>query len=223
MKSWLKIAGYITLTVMIGGTLYFAIGRPLQVLPLLDPVPIFELVDHRGDTYFSHERGQKLTLYTVGAARDEAALEQTMAQLTSISNDLEARGWSNDVEIVLISVDPEHDDPAVLRSVAERYPLFNRPGTYLLTGPWVTVKLAAGSGMRIYFEDPVETENDVTFVYDRTLVLVDNQGVLRARYDVHQVDPETLARDIRLLRDEANAEGTARLAYQAAHLFLCYP
>ncbi len=222
MKAWFKMAGYFLLVFFIGGTLYFTIGRPVQVLPLLDPIPVFELTDHRGETYSPLERG-RLTLYTVGAARDLDNTEKTIDQLARVYDELEARGWSDEIDIAMISVDPEHDDPTVLQHLAERYELFQRPGTYLLTGPWVTVKLAVGSGMRIYFEDPVETDDELKFVYDQTLVLVDDQGVTRARYNARQLDLETLTRDIALLRKEANAEGAVRLAYQAAHLFMCYP
>lgn len=222
MKAWFKMAGYFLLVFFIGGTLYFTIGRPVQVLPLLDPIPVFELTDHRGETYSPLERG-RLTLYTVGAARDLDNTEKTIDQLARVYDELEARGWSDEIDIAMISVDPEHDDPTVLQHLAERYELFQRPGTYLLTGPWVTVKLAVGSGMRIYFEDPVEIDDELKFVYDQTLVLVDDQGVTRARYNARQLDLETLTRDIALLRKEANAEGAVRLAYQAAHLFMCYP
>lgn len=222
MKAWFKLAGYFVLAMLIGGTLYFTIGRPVQVLPLLDPIPMFELTDQRGDIYFPQERG-RLTLYTVGAARDQENTAETIAQLTRIHDELETLGWTDEIDLVMISVDPEHDDSTVLQEFADRFELFQRPGTYMLTGPWVTVKLAVGSGMRIYFEDPIETENGLTFVYDQTLVLVDDQGVTRARYNARQVDLETLTRDLALLRKEANAEGTMRLAYQAAHLFMCYP
>ena len=183
---------------------------------------MFELTDQRGDIYFPQERG-RFTLYTVGAARDQENTAETIAQLTRIHDELETLGWTDEIDLVMISVDPEHDDSTVLQEFADRFELFQRPGTYTPTGPWVTVKLAVGSGMRIYFEDPIETENGLTFVYDQTLVLVDDQGVTRARYNARQVDLETLTRDLALLRKEANAEGTMRLAYQAAHLFMCYP
>ena len=60
--------------------------------------------------------------------------------------------------------------------------------------------------------------------FDPRIVLVDGWGTLRAEYRVTQPDMEIIARDLRLLTEEAqNSEGTARLAYEAAHLFLCYP
>ena len=45
MRAWFKIAGYFFLTVLVVGTLYFTIGRPVQLLPLLDPIPVFEITD----------------------------------------------------------------------------------------------------------------------------------------------------------------------------------
>jgi protein SCO1/2 len=55
-------------------------------------------------------------------------------------------------------------------------------------------------------------------------VLVDGAGIIRARYRTATPALEMLQRDIELLATEAyNSQGVLRYAYEAAHLFLCYP
>ena len=55
-------------------------------------------------------------------------------------------------------------------------------------------------------------------------VLVDHLGIMRADYRTGVLDPALLVRDVNLLVEEAaNSDGIARLGYEAAHLFLCYP
>jgi protein SCO1/2 len=47
---------------------------------------------------------------------------------------------------------------------------------------------------------------------------------MRADYRTGALDPTILVRDVNLLVEEAaNSDGIARLGYEAAHLFLCYP
>jgi len=55
-------------------------------------------------------------------------------------------------------------------------------------------------------------------------VLVDGLGIMRAEYRTGAPAPELIARDVNLLvKEAANSDGIARLGYEAAHLFLCYP
>ena len=59
---------------------------------------------------------------------------------------------------------------------------------------------------------------------DPVFALVDGWGVLRAVYRTATPDVEILKRDLRLVVQEVqNSTGVNRYAYEAAHLFLCYP
>jgi protein SCO1/2 len=55
-------------------------------------------------------------------------------------------------------------------------------------------------------------------------MLVDGSGIIRAEYRTATPDMAIIERDINLLLEEAeNIDGPSRYAYEAAHLFLCYP
>ena len=65
---------------------------------------------------------------------------------------------------------------------------------------------------------------DDEVAFEPRYVLVDQSGMIRARYFTAVPDPTVLQRDINLLLQEAkNLTGSKKVAYEAAHLFLCYP
>ena len=62
--------------------------------------------------------------------------------------------------------------------------------------------------------------------FDPTLVLVDGWGVIRGEYKYQTIlsDAYKIVRHLGILGEEIrNSSGAASLAYEAAHLFLCYP
>jgi protein SCO1/2 len=79
-----------------------------------------------------------------------------------------------------------------------------------------------GSGFGAFFEE----QEDGSFRFDPTFVLVDGWGVVRGqyRYQTQVSDADKLVRHIGILGEELrNSKGVASLAYEAAHLFMCYP
>lgn len=222
MARGLKIAAILG-AALLGGTLYFTLARPVQVLPLMGPAVPFEMVDHRGQVYRSHGRAGPVVAYAVGATRDAAGMGPTLRLLDELQRELAARGWWDRVEVAFVTVDPEHDGLDVLRALAETFPGAGQPNVSLLTGSPVTVRLAVGAGFGIYFEPPAVTGDGLRFAHEPALVLVDGQGVVRARYRVRGVGADRVARDIGLLLREADAQGVSRAIYRMAHLFLCYP
>jgi protein SCO1/2 len=122
-----------------------------------------------------------------------------------------------------ISVDPAGDTPARLQSL-----LSDATGSFgwdIVSGEPERTKQVIGRGFGVYYSD-AETAADgsrqVTF--DPRYVLVDGWGIIRAEYRTASPDPDLLERDVNYLLSEArNSKGIARLGYEAAHLFSCYP
>lgn len=222
MQAWWRVAG-IAGAAVAAGLLYFALSRPVKVLPLMGAIPPFELTSHQGKVFRSHERGSRITLYTVAASRDEKRMVETSHLLHELQRALVERGWIDRVDVAFITVDPEFDDQERLRFAAERFAFPEGPNVALLTGSSASVKLAVGNGLGIYYEPPVNEPSGPRFVYDPMVVLVDSHGVTRARHSLQQVTPQRLITDIGLLQKEAAATGASRMVYAAAHLFLCYP
>jgi protein SCO1/2 len=55
-------------------------------------------------------------------------------------------------------------------------------------------------------------------------MLVDGLGILRAEYITGDPGADRILGDIAFILDEVeNSEGANKVAYEAAHLFMCYP
>ncbi len=122
------------------------------------------------------------------------------------------------VRLVTISIDPETDTPEQLAAYAAQ--LGADPAVWqFVTGSPVQIKSVVGGGFSVYY---ATREDGIRF--DPAFMLVDGAGLWRAEYRTAAPDVDIILRDINLLAEEAqHADGPSRLAYEAAHLFLCYP
>jgi len=199
----------------------FAVGRPVQVLPRMAPAPPFELIDASGAPVQAPQKGSPITFYLFGAARDEQGMEEVRRFYDEASRALEEAGLAQRVAFSFITVDPDHDTPAVLKEVAAALPQRSHPPFTLLTGSWVAIRMVVGTGFGVYFEPA--SDRAAIPRYERVVLIVDPNHVIRARYGLDRVDTKTLVRDVNLLVKEAEAKGATRWIYEGAHLFLCYP
>ena len=92
------------------------------------------------------------------------------------------------------------------------------------TWRWATVaneEAVIGSGFRVFFE-----QTDSGYRFDPVFIIVDGYGVIRGEYRYQTLvdDADRLVSHVNLLGEELrNSTGAATVAYEAAHLFLCYP
>lgn len=213
---WVRIAVAFA-SVLALATASFAVLQPVQVLPRLQPIPPFSLVDASGQTVKATDLAGSLAVVGFLAASDPTA-PKVVRQLREFEQGLPRVGLP--VRLVLITVDPERDTPEVLREFARDHGI--APGTWhILTGTVENVKLTVGSGFGVYFApDP---QGGRTPLYDRVLIIVDENGVMRGRYPSTDLEQERLSNHVALLRKESASSGAARVAYEAAHLFMCFP
>jgi len=85
------------------------------------------------------------------------------------------------------------------------------------------LKQVVGGGFEVFYGPTKEGELGL----EPALVLVDGAGIIRREYRARDVgglpDVERLMSNIALLQQEArSSDGISRLAYEAAHLFVCY-
>ncbi len=203
---------------------FFMVGfvtfRPILVLPRMTLAPGFAFTDETGAQLSNEDLRGKIALYTFtytqcgDACADDMAL---MAEMQSRIAQMETDGIP--VKLVTISFDPEQDSPQVLADFAQS--LNADPEIWsFVTGNPITLKSVIGGGFSTYYDQ----KDDGTFVYDPAFMLVDGNGILRAKYYTLLPEPEILERDINLLVEEVhNSKGVNKYAYEAAHLFLCYP
>ncbi len=125
-----------------------------------------------------------------------------------------------DYRLVTIALDEVTDATSLARAA-------ERSGADGETWRWVggsesEVKLVVGAG----FERFYETNADGTIDFDPGFVLVDGNGVIRGeyRYQTLADDADKFIRHTQILAEEIRyGQGPASVAYEAAHLFLCYP
>lgn len=198
----------------------FSIFRPIQVLPRITLAPGFALTDQHGRTLTSEDLRGKIVLYSFTYTRCTDPCVSTTPLLQAVQARLHQVDSGNiPIELVTISVDPQHDTPAVLAAYAQTLGV-DTSSWHFATAETNRLKWIIGSGFGLYFDQ----RDDGSFILDQGMMLVDGAGILRAEYRRANPDVDVVLRDLRLLVEEGqNSQGAARYAYEAAHLFLCYP
>ncbi|HRQ42530.1 MAG TPA: SCO family protein [Chloroflexota bacterium] len=197
----------------------FVVLRPVVVLPRITLAPGFRLTDQTGAQISNEDLRGSITLYNFTHTGCQADCPQTsaiMAQVQARLDELE----TGDIpaRLVTISIDPENDTPEKLAAYAAQ--VGADPAVWqFVTGSPVQIKSVVGGGFSTYY-----TAREDGIRFDPAFMLVDGAGLLRAEYRTAVPNVDIILRDINLLAEEAqNADGPSRLAYEAAHLFLCYP
>ncbi len=202
------------------GTLAFATLRPILVLPRITLAPGFTLQDETGQRFTSEDLRGQLVLYNFTYTRCAAPCPATSDVMRAVQRRLdEVETGSIPVTLITISFDPEHDTPAVLSQYATQATA-DAPNWRFLTGDADRLKWVIGGGFGVYYQ----ANEDGSFTFDPAFMLVDGAGILRAEYRTAAPEIDRILRDIGLVAKEANnSQGAKRAAYEAAHLFLCYP
>ncbi|HWQ13062.1 MAG TPA: SCO family protein [Roseiflexaceae bacterium] len=215
--------GYGLLAGLLAGVLWFAVARPVQVLPRIRPAPAFTLTDAGGRWLGAEELRGRVVLLSFGYTRcgvECAALEERL--LAARDGLAQAGLLGQEVALVTISVDPEHDTPATLRRYAARLGADERTWRFL-TGAPAEIKEVVGGGFHVYYAPRTPGGAGPPLELDQRAVLVDGSGVIRAEYGLAQLEVWRVLRDVELVRREAASSGWERPVYDAAHLFVCYP
>ncbi len=219
MKRKVLTGSLLAMGALLVGVSFFAIAQPLTVLPRMALAPGFVLTDQHGERLTNEDLRGKLVVYTLaytGCGEACAPINRTMAELAARLDEVDTGGAP--VRLVTISVDPERDTPAALRSAAEGLGADGQVWR-LASGDPAMVRQVVGGGFEVFYE----ARDDGTIRFDPAFVVVDGWGITRARNRVGLPDVELLLDQLRLLGNEVRAStGVARFAYEAAHLFSCY-
>ena len=211
---------YAVLLLFLLGVVAFATLRPILVLPRITLAPGFSLTDQNGMRLTNEDMRGKLVLYNLTytsceppCAQTSAVTQEVMARLPELEN------GAVPIEFVTISIDPEHDTPEVLQAYAASLDA-DTSRWHFVTGPLERLKWVVGGGFRVYFDH----KEDGRIVYDPAFMLVDGLGILRAEYRTADPGADRILSDMQLVIDEVqNSQGANKVAYEAAHLFMCYP
>ncbi len=215
LRIGLGLLAALLLFVFVG---YSALLR-LEVLPRLGFAPGWALVDSDGERLTSEDLRGHVVLYTFTYTGNSDPRRQTDEVMRAVQEGL-AQADLGDVPVrqVTISFDPARDTPAVLSQAAQQAGADSNRWLFA-TGDAASLRTVVGRGFGAFYEQ----QDDGTFAFDPMFVVVDGLSIVRSRYRIGLPRPEDLLRDLKsVVREARAASGSARLAYEAAHLFSCY-
>lgn len=220
---------YTLLAFIIISILSFSIFKPIKVLPRISLAPGYALTNQNNEQRTSEDYRGKLTLYTFTYTNCDDNCPDVTSQMQEMRTRLEeSASGTVDYALVSISLDPERDTPEALGLFAEPYLGTDESSIPwdFLTGDPLRMKYVTGGGFGLFYEaepSPASTSDYEINFYPR-FVLVDGWGIIRSEYRTADLNYAEVLDDIRYLTDEiANSQGAAKYAYEAAHLFRCYP
>ncbi|HUN23430.1 MAG TPA: hypothetical protein PK299_09910 [Anaerolineales bacterium] len=208
---------YVFLGLVVLAVIVFNVARPIVVLPRITVSPGYHVTTAEGVRVTSEEQRGKITLYSFSHSTclTYRNCAQSLEQINFLYQDLnqfpEIASLTVPFEFATFSLNGDWDTQ-IWQASAGKFPWrqFNLAPEALK--PVVT------DGFGLYFK----TEGDVVKFQSR-YVLVDGLGTIRAYYNDIPAG-KTVLRDLLLLDKEARqATGALKLAYEAAHLFSCYP
>ena len=220
-KIFLRVM-YGLAALLVVGAFAFKIFQPIKVLPRIRLAPAFSLTDQNGNRVTNEDLRGRIVLYTFTYTHCPAPcynINATMREILARRD--EANLGDIPFTLVTISFDPERDSPSVLRSYAQSLSADPADWIFATSENTPLLKTIIGTGFEAYYSP----NEDGSFAFDPTFILVDGWGVIRGeyRYTTEVSTADRVLRHLSVLADEVtNATGTAKLAYEAAHLFLCY-
>lgn len=221
LPRWLKLSA-LAFFMVIAAAMAFAIFEPIQVLPRIRLAPGYALVADDGSSITSETARGSVTLYSFAPTDCTERCDDMFATMRSMQARVAEEIDLGDTEYRLITIALDDlADPEILAAAQ------TASGADGQTWRWIggdenNIRLVVGTG----FERFYETEADGSIAFDPAFVLVDGNGIIRGeyRYQTLADDADKFIRHIEILAEEIRyASGPASMAYEAAHLFLCYP
>lgn len=221
IPRWLKLAAAGFLTV-IAAAMAFAIFEPIQVLPRIRVAPGYALTAEDGTMLTSESARGSVTLYSFAPTECPkrcAEVFETM-RIVQARVDDEIDLGETDFRLVTIALDAV-PGPEQLASAASESGADGEIWRWV-GGDKAQIRNVIGAGFQRFYQ----LHDDGTIDFDPGFVLVDGNGVIRGeyRYQTLADDADKFVRHIQILAEEIRyAQGPTAVAYEAAHLFLCYP
>lgn len=160
-------------------------------------VPEFRLTDQNGQPFGSAQLKGKIWIADFIFTLCPGPCPMISSRMSELQKPLA----NTDVHLVSVSVDPEHDTPAVLRGYAEK--LQAQPLRWdFLTGSKEAIYDLSRNGFKLAVSDGSAEAG--TPVHSTRLILVDRHGTIRGYYDATAPDAVTklLADTAHLLREQ---------------------
>jgi protein SCO1 len=191
------LVGCVTLTLM----------RPLlrwepKPPPVLGTLPEFTLVDARGAAFGSNDLRGRPYIASFFFTRCPSICPVLMARVGALQARFRQAGIDN-VRLVSVTVDPEHDTPERLREAEPRYGV--DPARWrLLTGDGDAISTLLVDGFKVPGVEKMGSDGDLP--HTAKVVLVDGTGHVRGYYDTDEQGlDEVFHRAQHVLKEAAGA------------------
>ncbi|MDC0637767.1 SCO family protein [Flavobacteriaceae bacterium] len=181
--------------------------RPAEDLAFVGAAPDFSLTNQHEETITSQDMIGKvyvLEFFFTTCPSICPVMSQNLLQVQDAFFD------NQDVGIISISINPDYDQPKVLRDYAQQYGM-KHPNWHLLTGDRNDIYALANAGFNLYVGPGSEVDGG--FEHSGFFALIDGNGKIRSRTDnfdnpiiyydgLEQSQIEKLITDIEILLNE---------------------
>lgn len=150
-------------------------------LPVLVTLPPFTLTDHLGQSFGMQQLAGKFWIGNFIFTRCTATCPIQTAHLERLRQRLESLPGGTDVQLVSITVDPDHDTPEVLAAFADQATI-DTEDWHFLTGSRDKIWKLCKTGFKLAVADAPPEANTLILHSDR-FILVDRQGSIRGFFD----------------------------------------
>ena len=148
----------------------------------------FELVDHTGRAVTDEDfRGRFLLVY-FGFTTCPDVCPTALQEMTQALDLLGGQG--NEIQPLLVTIDPERDTPAVLADYVAQI----HPRLIGLTGSAAQIK-AVADGYKVFYAKAESDDGDYLMDHTSILYLLDREGRYAAHFG-HDIPPDDLAKAI---------------------------
>lgn len=182
----LGVAALASAATMVLLNVYGQSGRPLQkatALPEPLPLPEFFLIDQAGEPFDRTRFLGRYSLVFFGFTHCPDICPATLQQLAITRDRLIAEDQASP-DIVLISVDPERDTPALLAEYTAHF----GAGVYGATGTTEELRKLTGA-LGIYFEKSPSGDGSYSVAHSAVVLLIDPSAEFRAVFSApHDID-----------------------------------
>jgi len=199
-NPWFWVAFiFLSMTVHISRAVLTGLPKPL---PVLGHVPDFKLLDQHNQHFSAEELRGKVWVANFIFTRCPTICPLTTQKMASVMH--RTRNLGPGFQLVSLSVDPEHDQPHVLQSFAQKYRASPRMWTFL-TGEREALRSLLVDGMKVHMTNDGPTDDLMSIGHSGHFVLIDGKMQIRGYYDSNEAGVlDRLVRDAGLLANRGD-------------------
>jgi protein SCO1 len=152
-------------------------------LPVLGVVPDFEFTNQHGERYGSEQLRGKVWVANFIFTRCPTICPMSTTKMAGVQH--RSRNLGEGFHLVSFSVDPEHDQPHVLQSFAQKYRASPRMWTFL-TGDREKLRQTLVDGLKVHMTQGETPDDLMSIGHSAHFVLIDSQMRIRGYYDTNE-------------------------------------